>query len=95
MYQMPEVVEKGLNDLEYNLISALRRLSSLKKKKIGFLQGHGELNQYETKIARLLIAPYYNIQDIYVILINQILNGIRSSISCWSTNSAGLFKFSI
>ena len=64
MYQMPEVVEKGLNDLEYNLISALRRLSSLKKKKIGFLQGHGELNQYETKIARLLIAPYYNIQDI-------------------------------
>jgi gliding-associated putative ABC transporter substrate-binding component GldG len=64
MYQMPEVVEKGLNDLEYNLISALRRLSTLKKKKIGFLQGHGELNQYETKIARLLIAPYYNIQEV-------------------------------
>jgi ABC-2 type transport system permease protein len=64
MNQMPEVVEKGLNDLEYNLISALRRLSTLKKKRIGFLQGHGELNQYETKIARLLIAPYYNIQEV-------------------------------
>ncbi len=64
MNQMPEVVEKGLNDLEYNLISALRRLSTLKKKKIGFLQGHGELNKYETKIASLLIAPYYNIQEV-------------------------------
>ena len=62
--QMPEVVEKGLNDLEYNLISALRRLSTLQKKKIAILQGHGELNQYETKIARLLIAPYYNIQEL-------------------------------
>jgi len=64
MYQIPEVVEKGLNNLEYNLISALRRLSTLKKKKIGFLQGHGELNQYETKIARIHIAPYYNIQEV-------------------------------
>lgn len=62
--QMPEVVEKGLNDLEYNLISALRRLSTLQKKKIAILQGHGELNQYETKIARLLIAPYYNIKEL-------------------------------
>lgn len=62
--QMPEVVEKGLNDLEYNLTSALRRLSTLQKKKIAFLKGHGELNPYETKIARLLIAPYYNVQDV-------------------------------
>ena len=35
MYQMPEVVEKGLNDLEYNLISRYR-LSTLKKKKLAF-----------------------------------------------------------
>ena len=64
--QMPEVVEKGLNNLEYNLISTLRRLTTVEKKKIGFLQGHGELNDYETRIAKALIAPYYSVKNVTI-----------------------------
>ena len=64
--QMAEVVENGLNNLEYNLVSALRRLTTIEKKKIAFLQGHGELNDYETKIAKLLITPYYSVSNVTI-----------------------------
>ena len=64
--QMPGVVEKGLNNLEYNLVSALRRLVSIEKKKIGFLQGHGELNDFETRMAKLLLSPYYSIKNVTI-----------------------------
>ena len=66
MNQMADVVENGLNNLEYNLVSSLRRLTTIKRKKIGFLQGHGELNDYETKIAKLLIAPYYSVKNVTI-----------------------------
>ena len=64
--QMPGVVEKGLNNLEYNLVDALRRLTSIEKKKIAFLQGHGELNDFETRIAKALISPYYSIKNVTI-----------------------------
>ena len=64
--QMPDVVENGLNNLEYNLVSALRRLTTIERKKIAFLQGHGELNDYETRIAKSLIAPYYFIENVTI-----------------------------
>ena len=62
--QMGEVIENALNNLEYNLLSALRRLTQQTKPTIGFLQGHGELSYPETLRARALISPYYNITDI-------------------------------
>ena len=64
--QMPEVVESALNNLEYNLVSALRRLTTVEKKKIAFLQGHGELNDYETRIAKSLISPYYSVKNVTI-----------------------------
>ncbi|MDG1720225.1 MAG: Gldg family protein, partial [Bacteroidia bacterium] len=64
--QMPDVVENGLNNLEYNLVSALRRLTTIERKKIAFLQGHGELNDYETRIAKSLIAPYYFVENVTI-----------------------------
>lgn len=61
---MTEMIEVGLNNLEYNLISNMRRLTQTEKQRIGFLQGHGELNFAETQRARALIAPYFSIADI-------------------------------
>jgi gliding-associated putative ABC transporter substrate-binding component GldG len=61
---MTDMIEMGLNNLEYNLISNMRRLTQTEKQRIGFLQGHGELNYQETQRARALIAPYFSIADI-------------------------------
>ncbi len=61
---MTEMIEMGLNNLEYNLISNMRRLTQTEKKRIGFLQGHGELTYPETQRARALIAPYFSIADV-------------------------------
>ena len=62
--QMTEIIENALNNLEYNLLSAMRRLTQTSKPTIAFLQGHGELNPAETMRARALISPYYQIKDI-------------------------------
>lgn len=62
--QMGEIIENALNNLEYNLLSAMRRLTQTSKPTIAFLQGHGELNPAETMRARALISPYYQIKDV-------------------------------
>lgn len=62
--QMSEIIENALNNLEYNLLSAMRRLTQTSKPTIAFLQGHGELNKAETMRARALISPYYQIKDV-------------------------------
>ncbi len=62
--QMTEIIENALNNLEYNLLSAMRRLTQTSKPTIAFLQGHGELNPAETMRARALISPYYQIKDV-------------------------------
>ena len=62
--QMSEMIENALNNLEYNLLSAMRRLTQTSKPSIAFLQGHGELNPAETMRARALISPYYQIKDV-------------------------------
>lgn len=62
--QMSEIIENALNNLEYNLLSAMRRLTQTSKPTIAFLQGHGELSYAQTMRARALIAPYYNLKDV-------------------------------
>lgn len=57
-------VQNSINNLEYMLVSAIRRAVSNKKDRIAFIHGHGELNKYETMRVRSLIAPYYKIDDI-------------------------------
>ncbi len=61
---MTEVIQNSINNLEYMLISAMRRATQSKKPRIAFLQGHGELSFAQTQRARALISPYYSIADI-------------------------------
>ena len=59
-----EVLENALNNLEYNLLSAIRNITLLEKPRIAFLQGHGELNYNQTIRARSVIAPFYSLTEI-------------------------------
>jgi ABC-2 type transport system permease protein len=53
------IIENALNNLEYNILSSLRKISQNDKKRIGFLQGHGELNEHQTMNARAVLSPYF------------------------------------
>lgn len=62
--EMNEVIETSLNNLEYNLIASMRRLTQVSKPTIAFLQGHGELTYQQTMRARALLAPYFTLKDV-------------------------------
>ncbi len=59
-----DIIENAHNNLEYNLISAIRKLIQKEKKRIAFLHGHGELNIQQTQRARALISSYFSIADL-------------------------------
>ena len=68
-YQMDgitEMIQNSLNNLEYILLSSIRRATQLNRQKIGFLQGHGELSEPQTIRARTLIAPYFSTTDVTI-----------------------------
>lgn len=57
-------IQNSINNLEYMLISALRRTIQKQKPRIAFLGGHGELGFPETQRVRTLLEPYYSIEDL-------------------------------
>jgi ABC-2 type transport system permease protein len=62
--QLDAQIQNSINNLEYMLISAIRRATQENKPKIAFLQGHGELTYAQTQRVRSLISPYYVINDV-------------------------------
>lgn len=63
----------SINNLEYVLLNAIRRSVQKDKKKIGFLQGQGELTFAQTQRARALISSDFNVEDV---TINSQLNAL-------------------
>jgi ABC-2 type transport system permease protein len=59
-----EQIRVAVNNLEYQLISAIRRSTLETKPRIAFLQGHGELRMPETIRVRRLLEQYYTVEDI-------------------------------
>lgn len=62
--QMSQSIQNSINNLEYILVSALRRATQEKRPRIAFLHGHGELSAPQTYRARSLLQPYFSIADI-------------------------------
>ena len=60
------VVERAINNLEYELVNGIRKITSIRKKKIGLLQGHGELNGKDLLHALSLISPFYSIDTVSI-----------------------------
>ncbi len=61
-----EMIQNSINNLEYILISSIRRAIQMERKKVAFLQGHGELSYEETQRARALISPYFSVADVKI-----------------------------
>jgi gliding-associated putative ABC transporter substrate-binding component GldG len=64
LQDMRMVIENSTKNLEYMLVSSLRRVILESKPRIGFLQGHGELRFAETQRTRAILSPYYSISDV-------------------------------
>lgn len=61
-----QMIQNSINNLEYILVSSIRKAIQSKQKKVAFLQGHGELTFAQTQRARALIAPYFNVDDVTI-----------------------------
>ncbi|MBR0072355.1 MAG: Gldg family protein, partial [Bacteroidales bacterium] len=54
-----EELNNAVQSLEYNLTDAIRRLSRIMPARIGFLQGHGELERQDIFDIQMTLVEYY------------------------------------
>jgi len=59
-----DMLERSINDLEYNFANAINKLQSKIKPKIAFIEGHGELDSLQTKDITLALQEYYTVDRI-------------------------------
>ncbi|MCH2224599.1 MAG: Gldg family protein [Crocinitomicaceae bacterium] len=57
-------IRNSTNNLEYMLVSSIRRATQETKPRIAFIQGHGELEYKETQRIRALLSPYFSLSDL-------------------------------
>lgn len=60
------VLNSSIQALEYNLASVIKKLTMVRKPKIAFIEGQGELDKYETGDIATSLAEYYNVQRITI-----------------------------
>lgn len=56
-----ENLNNSIEELEFELTDAIRRLTNRNVEKIAFLEGHGELNEYETLDITRTLSRYFQI----------------------------------
>ncbi len=57
-----ENVNNSLQSLEYELTNAIQKLSRDKKPEIAFIEGHGELNEYQLMDISSVLSEYYTVK---------------------------------
>ena len=67
------VIQRGINNIEYELMRAIAKATRTKKKKLAFIHGHGELNVQNTVGARRNLEDTYSISDVEI---KGVLNGL-------------------
>lgn len=78
--QFTSQIQNTINNLEYILVSSIRRATQQSKPRIAFIQGHGELRFAETQRVRALIDKYYTVEDIALNDSINALNGVKGVI---------------
>lgn len=56
-----ENVNNSIQSLEYELTNAIQKLSKDKKPEIAFIEGHGELNEYQVMDISTVLSEYYSV----------------------------------
>jgi len=59
-----QVLHNSIIGLEYDFVNTIKKLSESKRKKIAFIEGHGELNEKETWDIQKSLEEYYDVSRI-------------------------------
>ncbi|MTI21180.1 gliding motility-associated ABC transporter substrate-binding protein GldG [Fulvivirga sp. RKSG066] len=70
-------LNQSIENVEYELASAIKELTSLERKSVGIVKGHGTLTTLETAGFRNALNERYNVRDV---LINEALNKVDALI---------------
>ncbi|NTW34138.1 MAG: gliding motility-associated ABC transporter substrate-binding protein GldG, partial [Bacteroidetes bacterium] len=68
------VLNNSIQSLEYNIASTIKKLAVSAKPKIAFIEGHGELDKYETGDIFTSLSEYYNVGGV---TINHKINALQ------------------
>ncbi|MFA5575357.1 MAG: Gldg family protein [Brumimicrobium sp.] len=71
--RLDQVIQRGINNVEYELMRILAKVARKDKKRLAFIHGHGELKVQQTQGARRNIEDSYIIDDVQI---NGVLNGL-------------------
>jgi len=58
------VINNSIQALEYNFAHAIKKITEKRKQKIAFINGHGELDKYETADIASELSNYYEVKHI-------------------------------
>ena len=61
-----EELNNAVQALEYNLTDAIRKLSKIKRARIGFLQGHGELERENIFDIQMALVDCYTLENVTI-----------------------------
>lgn len=59
-------INNAVQELEYNLTDVIRRLAKTNKTRVGFLQGHGELERENIYDIQMTLVDYYNLENVTI-----------------------------
>jgi gliding-associated putative ABC transporter substrate-binding component GldG len=64
----------SIQELEYNLVSAIRNITTTFAQQVAFLEGHGELDRMATSYMEWQLKRYYNVERVSI---NNRINSLR------------------
>jgi ABC-2 type transport system permease protein len=59
-----QLINRSVNDLEYEVTNAIRKLRTVTKPRVAFIEGHGELDSLQTKDISQALEEYYTVERI-------------------------------
>jgi len=61
-----EVLNNSIQNLEFNLISVVKKLTTVKKPRVAFIEGHGELDLIDVADATLALQESYSVERVRI-----------------------------
>lgn len=61
-----EQLNNAVQSLEYSLTDAVRKLAKVNRQRVGFLQGHGELERHSIFDIQMTLVDYYRLENVTI-----------------------------
>ncbi len=87
-----EILNNSIQALEYNITNSLYKMIIKQKPKVAFIEGHGELDEYETASITNSLFEYYDVERVKI---NGKINSLASRIFKDSIKSELKNKFDV